>query len=668
MVKFTGYNRPLKRKVEFEVEEVVKIPTSRGDKWHIRGTHDGKKMSAFTSRSKAEEISLQLKAPLTIYEMEEMVPNHIRVESGSFEAGEVPEDADVPVLTVEEVAELSDEDVDSYDLDPKYLKKDGTPDLRYKVAREWLAMAEDVPMAILESEGVQELQNSSVDGEYTPLHEIQDYEVRDLTHSSVVEGNNSLDSLKYTGSAEESFAAPDSPPSDICFREHIPPEIWTTLSAEDKGAYMSTRDETLLKCPKCSISKSKLRLDNNANSDCPSCVFSGDDFAPIWWAHNPPPSTRQILDNEAQLIPFMGASRVIPQEVYHSIMLYLPDTVYAHETEDGLSYNLSYHRQSEPLVSALIETHGLKPDEAFIVEAEEFESPYTSWLNEKAAENEVVIKAGWAEDLSNYRAEEFTRYDTEEFIGDGEKMTVSEYYGNLFDFNDSDEVYTTFNGDVVVIPSDGEYNSEDVDWEGKPYTGKINPNDPDLDPVKADRNKDGKLASWERALGNQVAKGMREGGYSADTFEAHDCYVCGAEGVETSAYGGENVCSSCTNWKYEADSIEIIDLPHGWCDKCGRPGFNTWVEKGKEMNLCKNCYIMHFYRAEDEDKKDENWEDVEWTDNKPVPEEIYEDIEWDGEGVAPPKATTVATIVGLGALAAYLAPQQIRDFFKNLSK
>jgi len=64
----------------------------------------------------------------------------------------------------------------------------------------------------------------------------------------------------------------------------------------------------------------------------------------------------------------------------------------------------------------------------------------------------------------------------------------------------------------------------DVDWEGKPYTGQINPDDPDLDPVKADRNKDGRLSSWERALGNQVARGIREGGYGSEEFELHDWY------------------------------------------------------------------------------------------------------------------------------------------------
>jgi len=60
----------------------------------------------------------------------------------------------------------------------------------------------------------------------------------------------------------------------------------------------------------------------------------------------------------------------------------------------------------------------------------------------------------------------------------------------------------------------------DVDRDGKPYTGQIYPDHPNLDPVKADRNNDGYMSSWERALGNQVAMGMERGGYSAEFFES----------------------------------------------------------------------------------------------------------------------------------------------------
>jgi hypothetical protein len=56
----------------------------------------------------------------------------------------------------------------------------------------------------------------------------------------------------------------------------------------------------------------------------------------------------------------------------------------------------------------------------------------------------------------------------------------------------------------------------DIDRDGKPYTGQIYPDHPNLDSVKADRNNDGYMSSWERALGNQVAMGMERGRYSAE--------------------------------------------------------------------------------------------------------------------------------------------------------
>lgn len=898
MVKFVGYNRPLKRKVEFDVEEVVSIPTSRGVKWHIRGDYEGKKMSAFASEAVAKEISTQLITPLTIYDAEELVPNHILKS-----AEEVPEDSDVPVLTDSEVEELKQDDgMASYDLDPKYLKKDGTPDLRYKVAREWLAMAEDVPMAILEAEDSQVMETLQVDGEYTPHHEISHYENRDLTHSSVVEGDNSLDAMKYTGSAETYSAPPPSPPPDICFREHIPPEIWMALSPHDKRKYMSTKDEDLLVCATCNVSKADLRIDEDANSECHSCSFSGDDFAPRWWIDSPPPSPSSIIDKEEDMITFMGASQVIPQELYHNIMLYLPETVYAEETEDGLSYNLSYHQQSEPLVSALIETHGLKPTEAIIEAAEEFEA------------EPVTLQRGWAEDLTNYGAESFIPFDSEELMADGETMSVSEFYGNVFDFKDSDDVYTTFNGNVIVVPDEPggnifnaeedeydddddyhyDYDEEEEEDEDETITlsefliglkdvsgnkiikvedgsgvvlpitsilfdeeddvclavgqegysslryseirkrlvnyyremggdvrvfvtydfgdgeddlqflsihnvmsdgsiicydefyedslnklmdigevlsdgmaltfnelneivdGKIEEgvgddyawlntqfiysvdgdrvlvptvvveeDDDDEDDQNiigtavpeialtewdAEEDWEEGICAWcssakadtilrgeaicstckeawieqpddggfwaeefEASINNRVSMMKHKGRVKtlsgkphtprklikdkditpeemaqrtkveAESFEADDCYVCGAEGIETAKFGGKNVCSSCTDWKYEADTIEILDLPHGWCDKCGAPGFANWEHNDRILNLCKQCYIMHFYNAEEDNLSDG----------------------LDSEYVSSPKPTTIATLVGLGALAAWLAPNQIRQFFKK---
>ena len=58
-----------------------------------------------------------------------------------------------------------------------------------------------------------------------------------------------------------------------------------------------------------------------------------------------------------------------------------------------------------------------------------------------------------------------------------------------------------------------------LDYEGE--------NDPDFDPQKADRNKDGKISDWERSVGNAVAKSMREQKEkkSAETFDAEEDFM-----------------------------------------------------------------------------------------------------------------------------------------------
>ena len=58
-------------------------------------------------------------------------------------------------------------------------------------------------------------------------------------------------------------------------------------------------------------------------------------------------------------------------------------------------------------------------------------------------------------------------------------------------------------------------------------------NDPDFDPVKADRNKDGKISSWERSVGNAIAKSMRENkgaeDFGYDDFLEYHVYVSDKE-------------------------------------------------------------------------------------------------------------------------------------------
>jgi hypothetical protein len=54
------------------------------------------------------------------------------------------------------------------------------------------------------------------------------------------------------------------------------------------------------------------------------------------------------------------------------------------------------------------------------------------------------------------------------------------------------------------------YYAETYDAEESGLT-RLPSDEPNFDPQKADRNKDGKISSWERTVGNKVAKGIREG-------------------------------------------------------------------------------------------------------------------------------------------------------------
>ena len=47
-------------------------------------------------------------------------------------------------------------------------------------------------------------------------------------------------------------------------------------------------------------------------------------------------------------------------------------------------------------------------------------------------------------------------------------------------------------------------------WERGTVEESSEGNDPDFDPEKADRDNDGEISDWERAVGNAVAKGIRE--------------------------------------------------------------------------------------------------------------------------------------------------------------
>ena len=145
-------------------------------------------------------------------------------------------------------------------------------------------------------------------------------------------------------------------PNAIIFEENIPAEVWNTMGPDAQGHYLSTRDETVLIAPCCGVTKAELRLDEDANADCNSCCYSGDDFHPRWWANRPKPQVRIGKDSEDLPVNLTyGNTATVPVDIYYKFMFELPSTVTATVTDDGFSMILGFHNQDAALIDALIE-------------------------------------------------------------------------------------------------------------------------------------------------------------------------------------------------------------------------------------------------------------------------------------------------------------------------
>jgi len=164
MVLYKGYCRPLGKKVDFTVEDVISMNTKRGIKWRIKGKFEDYNISTFCSAEKAQELlsKLPLKMdaeiaytpPPTTYEAEELIPSFSNTSKPSeppiitYEAEElVPytikkskaEDALVVHEQIQENTNAQELELQSEKLPAKYYKKDGSLDMRYTVCREFAA-------------------------------------------------------------------------------------------------------------------------------------------------------------------------------------------------------------------------------------------------------------------------------------------------------------------------------------------------------------------------------------------------------------------------------------------------------------------------------------------------------------------------------------------------
>ena len=60
MVLYKGYCRPLGKKVDFAVEDVISMNTKRGIKWRVKGKFEAHNISTFCSAEKAQELLSKL--------------------------------------------------------------------------------------------------------------------------------------------------------------------------------------------------------------------------------------------------------------------------------------------------------------------------------------------------------------------------------------------------------------------------------------------------------------------------------------------------------------------------------------------------------------------------------------------------------------------------------
>ena len=222
-------------------------------------------------------------------------------------------------------------------------------------------------------------------------------------------------------------------PNAIIFEENIPAEVWNIMGPDAQGHYLATRDESVLIAPCCGVTKAELRIDNDANMDCSSCCFSGDDFHPRWWADKPKPEVR--LTHGAEEAPMdltYGNTATVPVDIYYKFMLELPPTVSATVTDDGLSMILGFHNQYADLIDALIEGY----------------SPY-----EDAGNPEDTL---YAEDTLSFVPSDFNLTNFE-----AESDRLNSHYSNTLKFTDEEldklgELYMaaeTFNAEMTCPPA-----------------------------------------------------------------------------------------------------------------------------------------------------------------------------------------------------------------------
>ena len=409
-------------------------------------------------------------------------------------------------------------------------------------------------------------------------------------------------------------------PPAVVFVEKIPPTVWSNLTPESQMVYAETGDESVLICPQCGISKAQLRNQDgycavsdpegmayNASLDCPYQKH----FAPAHWVDDEfvvghvegdfvEVATR--LPADVDMPPMKGAdtgvlTKMVPFYVWNRINQLVPAGITATPDATGLNYTLQYYGANQPLVENRIDVS--EGDTDFMFGSERYHATILEAESGGYYINPQSLRIYGADNAEEDKGIYGDMFDYPIVYAD----LSADGRGYLIGYDDGGIWHTGIlfggiEGNQEFIKEVAQKRLETHEFyqnrkkeETRPQTETTSDDDPDFDPEKADRNKDGEISDWERAVGNAVAKGIREHRESkghmnfAETFEADKydvCLVCYDRPATTGSYE-RVVCDECATYRTGMGQVE--DYTRVDCGSCGAGDILAI-----EMMRCRNCY------------------------------------------------------------------------------
>jgi hypothetical protein len=177
----------------------------------------------------------------------------------------------------------------------------------------------------------------------------------------------------------------------LLYEDYIPPEVWNSISDSARERYIETKDEGVLTCPKCGVSKKGLRKIEGfcvateyaspyyqEGVDCPYSKM----FSPIHWISPENEYSEgfedSVTDRLMVQMEVMGAESAITihsptpvvkdtfetdkitisNETYNDIYEDLPESASIGYSKDGRSINIGYFKEDEQYITRLIEASG----------------------------------------------------------------------------------------------------------------------------------------------------------------------------------------------------------------------------------------------------------------------------------------------------------------------